>query len=59
VQEALASAGSPDLARPTVEPGEDPDALKAEVANLDALGRRGYYNERLDQLVVEVLLGVR
>jgi xylose isomerase len=33
--------------------------LKAEVDGLDALAARGYGNERLDQLAVEVLLGVR
>jgi xylose isomerase len=35
------------------------EALKAEAADLDRLAERGYHNERLDQLVVEVLLGVR
>ncbi len=34
-------------------------ALKAEVDGLDGLGGRGYYNEALDQLLVEVLLGAR
>ena len=33
--------------------------LKAEVENLDALADRGYFNEAVDQLVVEVLLGLR
>ena len=37
----------------------DADTLKAEAGRLDALAERGYYNERLDQLVVEVLLGAR
>ena len=35
------------------------DALKAEADALDALAERGYANERLDQLLVDVLLGVR
>ena len=35
------------------------DALKAEAVELDRLAERGYHNERLDQLVVEVLLGLR
>ena len=35
-----------------------PDTLKAESEALDALAERGYYNERLDQLVVEVLMGL-
>jgi xylose isomerase len=34
------------------------DALKTEAEGLDALAERGYFNERLDQLVVEVLLGL-
>ena len=58
VQEALAAASAPELAEPTVGDGDDPAALKGEVARLDALAGRGYSNERLDQLVVEVLLGV-
>ena len=59
VQEALAAASVAELGEPTVGDGDDPD---------DAEGRgrrgstrwptRGYDNERLDQLVVEVLLGV-
>jgi xylose isomerase len=60
VQEALAAAGAPNLAEPTVDRGTDaPDALKAEADALDALATRGYANERLDQLVVDVLLGLR
>jgi xylose isomerase len=58
VAEALAAAGSTDLAEPTVD-GSGPDELKAEADRLDALAARGYSNERLDQLVVDVLLGVR
>jgi xylose isomerase len=58
VQEALAAAGAPDLAQPTTG-GDDAATLKAEADGLDALGARGYGNERLDQLLVEVLLGVR
>jgi xylose isomerase len=57
VKEALATASAGDLATPSLD-GDGPDALKAESENLDRLARRGYYNERLDQLVVEVLLGL-
>jgi xylose isomerase len=57
VKEALAAASAPDLAQPSVD-GDDPDTLKAEADALDALATRGYYNERLDQLVVEVLMGL-
>jgi xylose isomerase len=58
VKEALAAASAPDLATPSVD-GDSADALKAESDALDQLAQRGYYNERLDQLVVEVLLGLR
>jgi len=57
VKEALATAGAPDLALPSVD-GDSADALKAEADSLDELAKRGYYNERLDQLVVEVLMGL-
>jgi len=57
VKEALAAASAPDLAQPSVD-GDDPDTLKAESDALDELATRGYYNERLDQLVVEVLMGL-
>ena len=58
VREALAEAGAADLAQPSVD-GSGPDELKAEADALDALAARGYANERLDQLLVDVLLGVR
>jgi xylose isomerase len=58
VREALAAASVAELGEPTLG-GDDAGALKAEVDGLDALGARGYGNERLDQLAVEVLLGVR
>ncbi len=57
--EALAAAGVPDLAQPTVGAydASAASALVEESRGLDALGTRGYGNERLDQLVVELLLG--
>jgi xylose isomerase len=58
VEEALAAAGALELGRATVD-GSGPDELKAEADALDALAARGYANERLDQLLVDVLLGVR
>src|SRR3954467_2033135 len=58
VKAALAAASAPDLATASVD-GDSADALKAESEALDQLAQRGYYNERLDQLVVEVLLGLR
>jgi xylose isomerase len=59
VQEALADAGATALSEPSTGAGDSADALKAEVLELDALAARGYGNERLDQLVVDVLLGLR
>ena len=58
VQEALAAASTPELARASVD-GDAPDVLKAEADRLDELAVRGYANERLDQLVVDVLVGIR
>jgi xylose isomerase len=62
VQEALAAASAGELAQATTTAGAaEADALKAEgmADALDALAARGYGNERLDQLVVEVLMGLR
>jgi xylose isomerase len=59
VQAALGKASSPELGEPTCAGVSEADALKGEVDGLDALGERGYFNEALDQLVVEVLLGLR
>jgi xylose isomerase len=64
VQEALAAASAGELGEPTVAAGDrgaDMTALKAEGSAdaLEALAGRGYFNERVDQLVVEVLLGLR
>src|SRR3954449_11733881 len=58
VQEAFAAASTPDLALASVD-GDEADALKDEAWGLDALAERGYFNERLDQLLFDVLLGVR
>jgi xylose isomerase len=56
---ALAAAGTPDLAEASVGPDDSPESLKAQAERLDELAARGYANERLDQMVVDVLLGVR
>jgi xylose isomerase len=58
VQEAFAAASTPELALASVD-GDEAEALKAEAWELDALAGRGYFNEKLDQLLVDVLLGVR
>ena len=59
VQEALAAAGADELSQPTVDGAGAAEALKADADALDALAARGYRNEGLDQLLVDVLLGVR
>src|SRR6201991_2629045 len=60
VQEALGAASVPELAEPSVAGGlGEAAALKTESEGLDALAERGYFNERLDQLVVDVLMGLR
>jgi len=59
VQAALEAASTPELGQPSTDGAGEAAALKAEVDGLDALATRGYGNEALDQLVVDVLLGVR
>jgi len=59
VAEALAAASAPDLAESSTTGVPETDALKQEADRLDELARRGYANEALDQLLVEVLLGTR
>jgi len=58
VHEALEAASTPELAVSSVG-GDSHEMLKAEAWELDALAGRGYFNERLDQILVDVLLGVR
>jgi xylose isomerase len=58
IQEAMEAASVGELARPSLD-GDGADELKAEADALDALAGRGYANEHLDQLLIEVLLGVR
>ncbi len=59
---ALEVAGVAGLAEPTLPGGSTPDtiaALRQGPFDLEALAGRGYGHERLDQLVNELLLGVR
>jgi xylose isomerase len=58
VHEAMAAASVEELGQASTSGVGEADALKAEAEELDALAVRGYSNERLDQLVVEVLLGL-
>ncbi|MGD0862561.1 MAG: xylose isomerase [Candidatus Limnocylindrales bacterium] len=61
IQAALKEAGVPDLGKPSIGPYSSAKAheLLATQFDVDGLARRGYANERLDQLVVELLLGMR
>ncbi len=60
VQHALEAAGLPELAVPTLDAGETwKDLDGAEPPDVDALGERGMAFERLDQLALEHLYGVR
>ena len=58
VQEAFAASSTPELSLASVD-GDEAQALKAEAWELDSLADRGYFNEKLDQLLIDVLLGVR
>jgi xylose isomerase len=61
IQEALKLASVPELGEPTVGAysRSAAQALKDEPADVEALTSRGYYNERLDQLVMELIMGAR
>jgi xylose isomerase len=60
VREALAAASAPELAAASTTLGADEaDVLKQEADGLEELALRGYANEALDQLLIEVLLGLR
>jgi xylose isomerase len=59
VAEALAAARVDQLAVPTLAEGETLADLRAEAHDPDAMAQRGMHFERLDQLAMEHLLGVR
>jgi xylose isomerase len=59
VQEALRASRIPELAEPTLEPGETWRNVRDMEVDAAALGRRGMGYERLDQLAMEHLYGVR
>jgi len=59
VKEALARSSTPELGEASCAGAAEADQLKSEVDSLDELAQRGYFNEALDQVLVEVLLGVR
>src|SRR6187200_1601477 len=59
VQEALAASSEPELGEASTTGAGEADALKAEADQLEQLAVRGYANEALDQILVDVLLGAR
>lgn len=59
VQEALEAASVAELGLSTTTGVGEAAELRAAADDLDALAVRGYGNERLDQLAVDVLMGVR
>jgi xylose isomerase len=60
IQEALAFALAPQLGEQTVGSydAKAAEQLKAERPDLEALAARNYGNERLDQLVIDLILGL-
>jgi xylose isomerase len=60
IQEALAFALAPQLGESTVGSytAEAAEQLKEERPDLEALAARNYGNERLDQLVIDLILGL-
>jgi xylose isomerase len=61
IQAALKSASVADLGKSTVGKysAAGAAALRADPGDPNKLANRGYYNERLDQLVMELLMGTR
>lgn len=59
VRRALEESRVPELSVPTLGEGESLADVLAEEIDLADVGERGYHFERLDQLALEHLLGVR
>jgi xylose isomerase len=61
IAQALKEAGVPRLSMPAVNgySRAEAETLLNERLDLDLAGNRDYGNERLDQLVVDLLLGLR
>ena len=59
LREALAAAHVHGLAEPTIPAGTSVEDIRKQDIDPAELGARGYGHERLDQLVVELLLGTR
>src|SRR5690606_27332523 len=59
VRAAMEASRVFELQQPTLGEGESLEDLLAEDIDLDAVTQRGYHFERLDQLALDHLLGVR
>ncbi len=61
IREALEECGAIEMTEPTVGPYSNDAAgiLATEAFEPEALAERGYRNERLDQLVVDLIMGLR
>ena len=59
VQAARVAARLDQLAEPTLGPGESLSALRAEFFDVEAAGVRGMAFEKLDQLALDYLYGIR
>jgi xylose isomerase len=59
VQEALRTSRAAELSEPTLSEGETWRDVRDFTVDADALGARGMGYERLDQLALEHLYGVR
>jgi xylose isomerase len=59
VVEALAAARVGELSEPTLAEGESLADLRSQTYDREALAERGLGFEKLDQLAMEHLLGVR
>ncbi|MDA8372288.1 MAG: xylose isomerase [Nocardiopsaceae bacterium] len=59
VAAALEAARVAELSQPTLDAGESVADLLAEELDADSVGERGYHFERLDQLALDHLFGVR
>ncbi len=59
VRQALADARVGELSEPTMAPGETLADVRAEQHDIESLAARGMAFERLDQLAMDHLLGVR
>ena len=58
IQDALRAAKADALSEPTT-PSGGLEEIRTSTFDEDALAAQGYGNERLDQLVTELLLGAR